>query len=451
LKKILESLTLVATLLLFCPHAQAASVGNTDVSKTFFAGAFFDLPPGKDNQMTKYLVRPASGAAGELAGDEMTPYTEKLLAQEKPLLAKIHLALSATEPSEAAAMQGNPVAVYLSRAQHEILTYSAPGTPNQYLTILSVALTFDIFTDKAAMSQRRRLESIYSKLLVGEQSVITDSAMTAAQLGAAYKELYRKTLHELAGRVADDMDWSRDTADAVFQFTAFNFPSSGPPAEIRQLIESAIGSEGRALGEDAKEWETQRFKLELLHTVNQFVSDELRRQGLSNIALMSPPSPWAQANVGELLATRMGMGRMDSGQPMRLFVDSSLEETGQLRMKGKSQVLGYTISAGLAKAGTSMIAESKLGRSLQFSAGLAARITRPNPGGTPKLMPISIEDKSAKTPSASGAKNFEVLAGVERPTTREIAMDAIRAGAKALAPKIVALMKIIAEDPVTNR
>ncbi|HAU29173.1 MAG TPA: hypothetical protein DCW68_03570 [Rhodospirillaceae bacterium] len=429
----------------------ARAAGNTDISQTFFAGAFFDLPPGRDNQLTKYLVRPVSKVAGELAGDEMTPLAQSLLSRETDLVKKLHLVLAPTDASDALAMKGNPVAVYLSRAQHETLTYSAPGTPSQFLTVFSVALTMDIFTDKAAMSQRRRLESIYSKLFVGEQSVVTDHAMNSSELATAYRDLFAKTLHELAIRVATDRTWDRDAADAVFQFTAFNFPSSGPPAEIRQLVESAIGAEGRAESDDARNWETERFKLELLHTLHQFVSDELRRQNLSSIALMSPPSPWAQANVGSLLANRMGMGRMDNGQPMRFYVDSTLEETGTLRMKGKSQVLGYTISAGLAKAGTSVLAENKLGRQMQFSAGLAARIQRPNPGGKPKLMPTTIENKAAKTPTASGAKAFEVVTGVIRPTTREIAMDAIRAAAHDLAPKIVALMQIIADDPISNR
>ncbi len=429
----------------------AMAAGSGDLSHTFFAGAFFELPPGRDNQMTKYLVRPASKATGDLSGDEMTPLAASLLAQEPALLERLNLTLGAQDASDAGAMAGNPVALYISRAQHEVLTYSAPGTPSQFLTVFSVALTLDIFTDKAAMSQRRRLESLYSKLFVGEQAVVTDRAMDAASLAAAYRTLFAKTLHELAVRVANDRDWERDAADAVFQFTAFNFPSSGPPAEIRQIIDSALGAEGRAESADAREWETQRVKLELLHTLHQFVSDELRRQNLSTIALMSPPSPWAQANVGSLLATRMGMGRMDGGQPMRFHVDSSLEETGTLRMKGKSQVLGYTISAGLAKAGTSVLAENKLGRQMQFSAGLAARIQRPNPGGTPKPMPATIPDKAARTPTASGAKTFEVVAGVERPTTREIAMDAIRTAARDLAPKVVALMKTIADDPVSNR
>ena len=88
------------------------------------------------------------------------------------------------------------------------------------------------------------------------------------------------------------------------------------------------------------EIERNRLSLELLHLVNDVVSDELHARGYHDIALLSPPTPWALSNVGETLAARL-IGRSQMGsETIRFYVDPTLEQGGELRIGGSMGVLG---------------------------------------------------------------------------------------------------------------
>ncbi len=446
--------TVMVTVMLFFSCASGPSVPpafskNRDLRKTFYVGSFFDLPGGSDNQLVKYLVKPVCGANSDLMGDELSGYVNDLLQKEKTFLDLINLNLYPQEPEdENWGKKGSAVAFYVSRAQHETIRYRAPGIGDEYLTVVSIALSMDIFSDRAAKKRQLRLESIFSKLLVGEQPVITETPLSGTRLKSIYGELFKKTLKELVTQAEGELNWKRDRAKAVFQFNRLDIPKISK--ELTQLIDNTVASEGGQASEDAVAWEKERLKLELLHTLHQFVSKRLRENGISDIALMSPPTPWAQGHVGEILKNRL-VGRKRAKQTtIRFYVDPTMEQGGTFRIGGKSAVFGYTVRAALPLAHISKMEETKLVTQKQFSTQLAARIYRPVPGGKPKWMPVTVEKKK-RTALSYGYHVFNTVKGMKRPTTRELAMDSFRDAAKDLSPQLIDLMQEIARNRLKNR
>ena len=441
-----------AILLFFCilaPPVPPALSKNLDLRKTFCVGSFFDLPAGADNQLVKYLVKPVCNATSDLTGDELSGYVNSLLEKEKTFLDLIHLDLYPQAPEdEKWGQKGNAVAFYVSRAQHEAIRYQAPGVGDEYLTVVSIALSMDIFSDRAAKKRQLRLESIFSKLLVGEQPVVTEAPLSEDRLKSIYRALFEKTLQELVHQAQGELDWKRDRAKAVFQFNQLDIPKMS--GAFSQLIENTLAADGKRKSEQAVTWEQERLKLELLHTLHQFVSKRLRQKGVSDIALMSPPTPWAQGNVGEILKNRL-VGRKRAKQTsIRFYVDPTMEQGGTFRGSGKTAVLGYTIRGALARANISKVKETKLVTQKQFTTQLAARIYRPVPGHKPKWMPVTVEKKK-RTAMAYGCNVFNTVKGMDRPTTRELAMDSFREAAKEISPGLISLMQEIARHRLKNR
>ncbi|WP_321494703.1 hypothetical protein [uncultured Desulfobacter sp.] len=399
--------------------------------------------------MTRYLVRPICNANSDLTGDELSDHVNTLLQKEKSFLNLIHLDLYPQEPGdENWGAKGSAVAFYLSRAQHETIKYQAPGVGDEYLTVVSIALSMDIFSDRAAQKKQLRLESIFSKLLVGEQPVITETPLSENRLKSVYSQLFKKTLKELVNQAKDELKWERDRAKAVFQFNEFVIPKMSK--ELSQLIENAMASQGQGNAKKALDWETERLKLELLHTLHQFVSKNLREKGVLDIALMSPPTPWAQGDVGEVLKNRL-VGRKRAKQTsIRFYVDPTMEQGGTFRIGGKSAVLGYTVRAVLPRACTSKVEGNKLVTQNQLTTQLAARIYRPVPGGKPKWMPVTVE-KEKRTAISYGYKVFNNIKGMQRPTTRELMMDSFRNAAIDISPHLIGLMQEIAANRLENR
>jgi hypothetical protein len=248
-------------------------------------------------------------------------------------------------------------------------------------------------------------------------------------------------------QVEDELRWKRDRAKAVFQLNQLDIPKMSP--ELSQLIESTLVSDGKQKSEEAVNWEKERLKLEFLHTLHQFVSKRLREKGIADIALMSPPTPWAQGNVGEILKNRL-VGRKRAKQTtIRFYVDPTMEQGGTFRLKGKTAVFGYTVRAALPRAHISKTKKTKIVTQKQFTTQLAARIYRPVPGKKPKWVPVTV-DKEKRTAIAYGCKVFKNIKGMERPTTRELAMDSFRKAAEEISSKLINLMQEIAQHRLQN-
>lgn len=431
--------TLVRLLILcVCLQVQQASAQSIDEQpqKLFYAGAYFDVPPQGGNDATNYLIAPLVRKSGVFAGDELSSFVEDFLRGNADLNKAVAIAYGR---DAAIGKNGNALAIYIPRAQHDVVRFSVPGAPDEYLTIVSISVALDVFTDKAAEKNQLQLESLYSRLLVGEQAVKTTVPLDANGLAAAYTSLFTQTLGDLFNDAAADLGWKRERANAAFQLKDFILPAPDNLApEVAQLIDSS------------SEVERTKLSLEFVHLVNKAVSDELRAKGYRDIALLSPPTAWAQSNVGELLANRLVGGSRLGHAPIRFYVDPTLEQGGDLRVGGSMGVLGYTVRTALARADTKVLAESKLQRASRFGVQLLARIYRPQPGKPPKWVPATLPEE-ARTAKSVGGADFEDVAGMTRGTTRDVAMAAMRSAAKDLAPHLADLMRNIADNRLDNR
>ncbi len=426
---------LVVTLALNGARQACAQAIDDQSPGLFFAGAYYDVPTAEGNFTTRYIVGPITQKASQFTGDELTAYVEQVMRSNPALASKAKIAY---ESDTQLGKNGNAVAVYIPRAQHDVIRYSFGRDGDKYLTIVSISIALDVFTDKAAEKNQLQLESLYSRLLVGVQPIRTAAPLTDTELAAAYVSLLNQTLQDVFNAAADDqLGRQRVRANAAFQLTDFFMPKALPP-EIAQLI----GNGGDA--------ERQKLSLELLHLVNKTVSDELRSKGYQDIALLSPPTAWSMSNVGELLANRL-VGKSRNGQvSISFYVDPAFEQGAELRIGGSMGVLGYQVKTALARVETRTLKQSEMMNYNRLGVQLQARVYRPQPGQAPKWMPVTIPEE-ARTARGVGGADFENVAGMDRGTNRELAMNAIRSSALELAPGIVALMKEISEKRIENR
>src|SRR5262249_50032046 len=188
-----------------------------DVGPTFFAGAFFDPKASPNSHLVTYLVAPnATRTNKPWHGNELTPDVTQVLGQSSALLGTAHLDLSG-------AQRGNPLAIYVSRAQHEQVTMRFPDH-TAYNTVVSVAVALDIFTERAESLGHRRFESLYSRLQVVEQPLLTDAPLSESKLQELYRNTFRDAVAALAARAAEDLSSPRTRAAAVFQIDRFTLP-----------------------------------------------------------------------------------------------------------------------------------------------------------------------------------------------------------------------------------
>jgi hypothetical protein len=394
-----------------------------EVNQTVFAGAFFDPKASPSSHLIEYLVAPNAKPTGRpWHGNELTPLVAEVLHQSSPFVNAAHLDFSN-------AARANPVALYVSRAQHETVTMRFPDH-TAYNTVVSVAVALDIFTDRAASRGTRRFESLYSRLQIVEQPLLTDAPLRDPEL----KELYRRTLRdavdEVAARAAEDLTSARVRAKAVFQIDRFTLPRE-LPRELDQLVEAALNADGRPNDAQEQQRELQRLSAEFQHTVHQFVVSEMRRRGLSDIAVLPPPSPWVDAYVLSPLR----------GQP------SPFDGSEILSRINVTEMNGYTVTTGIVQASTVTTEERRGMASRVFAAKMAARIFRPRANGRESdIMPASLADLTAKTALGSGGEGYLDIVEFQRPTTREIALTAIRRASQDLAPRLVDLMVRTAQE-----
>jgi len=402
----------------------------------FYAGAYYDVPPPGGNETSKYLVGPIARKADNFTGDELTAYVEDAIKGNKAFSTKVQVAFGADAQL---GKDGGALAIYIPRAQHDQVKYSVPGAPDIYLTTVSISVAIDVFTDKAAERNNLQLEGLYSRLLVGEQSIKSRAPLDDAALASSYGALFNQTLTDLLNDAADEqLGRQRERANATFQLSEFLMPKGDKfPPEIAQLIGSG------------SEIERMKLSLEFLHLVNKRVSDEVKRRNYPDIALLSPPTAWAVSNVGELLAKRL-VGKSRGGNvKIRFFLDPNAEQAVDSRL-GNLGPVGYVVKPALVRASTKVLAESEIQKAKIFGVTLLTRIFLPKQGQEPKWVPVTVPEQ-ARTAKGVGGADIDDVAGMERVTSREIAMTAMRAAAKDLAPGLVDLMRNIADNRVENR
>ncbi len=422
--------------LLTSPQISAQQMDDKPLG-VFYAGAYYDVPPPGGNETSKYLVGPLARKADNFTGDELTAYVEDVIKGNKAFSTKVAVAFGADAQL---GKDGGALAIYIPRAQHDQVKYSVPGAPDIYLTTISISVAIDVFTDKAAESNNNlRLEGLYSRLLVGEQSIKSRAPLDDAVLASSYGALFNQTLADLLNDAADEqLGRQRERANATFQLSEFLMPKGDKfPPEIAQLIGS---------GSDI---ERMKLSLEFLHLVNKRVSDEVKRRNYTDVALVSPPTAWAVSNVGELLAKRL-VGKSRGGNvKIRFFLDPNAEQAVDARL-GNLGPVGYVVKPALVRASTKTLAESEIQKAKIFAVTLLTRIYLPKQGQEPKWVPVTVPEQ-ARTAKGVGGADIDDVAGMERVTSREIAMTAMRAAAKDLAPGLVDLMRNIADNRVENR
>jgi hypothetical protein len=430
-------LFIVVFFAIFEPMSLSAQQIDDGLAKVFYAGAYYDVPPAGGNETSKYLVGPLVRKVSNFSGDELYTYVEDAMRANTAFSTAVAVSFGADAQL---GKDGGGLAVYIPRAQHDQVKYSVPGAPDIYLTTISISVALDVFTDKAAESRFLQLEGLYSRLLVGEQSVKTRAPLDDAALASHYASLFNQTLSDLLNDAANDhLGRQREKANAMFQLSEFIMPKGDKfPAEIAQLIGS---------GSDV---ERLKLSLEFLHLINKTVSDEFNKKSHRDIALLSPPTAWAVSNVGELLAKRL-VGKSRGGSvKIRFFADPNAEQAVDTRGGGKMGPVAYTVKPALARASTKVLAESEIQKAKIFGVQLLARIYLPQFGQAPKWVPVTVPEE-ARTAKGMGGADIDDVAGMERVTTREIAMSAMRSAAKDLAPGLVDLMRNIADNRVENR
>lgn len=400
--------------------ASAQSGGNWDLKQTFFIGAYYDPVVSSESHLVQHLVKPnLLDEKRALQGNELTPLAREALSAEPVLQQVANMTLAGDT-------DGNPIALYVSRAQHEQFEFPVPDSDATiYYTVISIAVSLDILTDQAAMDVAKRLESLYTRLQVLEQMIETDRPLTTTELAKHYRDAFSRAVTQVANRAANELQWTRTKARAVFQIDSVRFPKQ-LPTPLQQLVDGAIAASGATPTEDMRRREEKRLRRELQHTVHQFIADELRQRGIGDIALLPPPSPWSEGRIARLLRNRLRF----------------LDDSPVLSQVDVTAMNGYTISVYLLGAAVKTLKSNSVQASKVFGVQLAARLFRPDPDGqSPAHVPSSIADPAEKTAMGAGGQEYMDVNGLIRPTTRDIALNAIRRAAEQMAPKIIDLIE----------
>ena len=190
----------------------ALAQGDVGQSQSLFnAGTYFDVPPPGGNATSKYLVSAIAGKADTFEGNELTAYVETALKSNPDFNRQVPLSYG-DQNRLGKKKTGDALALYVSRAQHDEIRFSAPGAPDDYLTVISISIALDIFTNKAAERNALQLERSFSRLLVGEQPIRSSAPLDAHGLSMAYVALFNQTLKSLLGEVSADRGWQRERA-----------------------------------------------------------------------------------------------------------------------------------------------------------------------------------------------------------------------------------------------
>jgi hypothetical protein len=383
-------------------------------SATYFAGCFHDAAAAPDSHLMRYLVVPERGripaALANDHGAELRLLAEDLL-REKPEFGKA--AVLGTDEQA-----GNPLFLGISRAMHESIEVHQPGTPAEYLTVISVTATLDVVTGHAAFRNTNRFETLYSLLLVTNQAIQQRTPFTEAELQEHYRRIAREALAGVLDRGTREFADLRERAKAVFQVGLFKLPDPLPP-ELDQLIASA----NRADGSADRAGEIERLTRECRHMLNFAIRDELGRRKIFDIALLPPQSPWTSGRALRQLQTRL-----------RLADEPIIETPDPAKMNG------YEIRGAVVKTWSQVASTNTVGQVIQVNAQCGSRIVR-QCGPRLDQVPDEITDPAKKLGLGYGYRTYSKIVEIDRVATRDIAIGALRDSLVDLSKQTVELMQ----------
>ena len=395
---------------LACPQIIRA---QADQQSHFFAGCYYDTALSEASHAAKFLLAPVrSGFNLDKSGAELTPFAKDIVFKNNDFCKQANLNTKED--------LGNPVAISLTRAQHEIITVATPGLPTEYLTVISVTAALDVMTDKAAFRNNSRFESLYCNMIVVNQVVQTRNKLSDAELQKYYQKVFAAGVDELLLRAGKKLVDKRERAKAVFQVKNMVLPDP-LPEDLANLITNGIEASSDN-SQEAKANELKKLSRELQHIYSLMILDALDKQNIKDIAILPPESPWTEGRVVRLLRERLGM---------------SVDLVSQA---DASKMNGYEIRAGVTK-----VSRTKAGANSQVDVTMASRIVR-NADGKLEHTPASIKDPLKKVAAASGARRYVELPDFKRGVTRDITMGSIREAARGTALALVPFIKATASE-----
>ena len=380
--------------------------------KHFFAGCFYDPALSEASTLFRYLVRPTQDRAdAQKDGAELTPVVRAILErkQEFGRIAQLN------DKDE-----GNPIALSVTRAQHEVVTVTMSGLPNEYITTVSVSMAIDIMSDKAAFRNQNRLESLYSTMLIVNQVIQSRNRPGESELARHYQNVFFAAIDEIIVRVTKYLRDRRERALAVFQVKNMVLPTP-LPLDIAGLISSGIDADGDK-SEDARRREMTNLGREVQHIYSLMILEGLERAKVTNVAILPPESPWTEGRILRRLQQRLGL------QSEILFQADS------------SQMNGFEIRAGILK-----VERTKGSGNSLIACTMGSRIVRKK-GDDLEHLPSSIKDASRKVAVSTNARTFIDRPDFKRGLPRDVIMSAIRDSARGTAVALVPLLKFTAEE-----
>jgi hypothetical protein len=394
--------------------------------QTFFAGAYFNPAAAPSSEMLQYLVAPAAGLSpAEIRGgniNALSRMTKELLARDGRLQSALNCRLDEDT--------GNPIAIYLARAQHDVYSFRpSPSQPPLLETVVCLAVSLDVFTDQAAWSTARRFETLYSKVLAFEYRIETNAPLDRDALVRMYQAAYREALSRLVGLATSQLHSERALATAAFRVSDFRFPTQLTP-KLSSLLADGLAAAGVPASASAMNTEQRLLRLELMHMFNQSIVNELDQRHARGIVMLPPESPWADGHVLYLLKTRRGI-------PSDIALTSTPAEAG---------VTGYNVVAAELADADVLHSASNGAESRVYGVRLGARIMRTPPGGDPYQVPSAITDPVRKTALGTAGQPYIEVASATRSSRREVVLDAFRAGCTDLAKSSVDLMLAVSKE-----
>ena len=401
---------LSAGVFLFTPSIIRAQV-NTP--KHFFAGCYYDTAVSNASMLSRYLIAPIRTSMNLTQdGAEMTPFVLNVLDQRKDFAAATGLNANS---------EGNPIAISVTRAQHEQITVLTPGLPPEYLTTISVSAALDVMTDQAAFRNQSRFESIYSNIIIVNQVIHGRSKVGDADFVKYYQMTLKAAVDELFERAMKSMKDNRERASAVFQVKNMVLPQQ-LPLDLDALIASGVEASADQ-NANARDEELKKLTREIKHIYSLMIMDALNKAKITNMAILPPESPWAEARVLSRLKERLRINAEILTQP------------------DATRMNGFEIRAGITD-----VARSKAGSISQVNVTMGSRIVRVNANGSTDHMPVAIKDPMKKVAVNTGARSFVDSSSFKRGVTRDITMAAIRDAAEGTARNLVPHIKATANE-----
>jgi hypothetical protein len=401
----------------FRPRSADAGRGR----QHYYAGCFYDTAAHSESHMIKHLVDPErrmQKLGPESFGAEMNLLALEIVEADAGFRDRARLSIR--EPI------GNPLVLGLQRAQHEVTSIKVEGVPDEFLTVISITVSLDVMTDKAAFRESHRFESLYSTMMVVNQLYQGREIPNDVRM----YELYRNTFKLAVAKVLDvaekAFDDRREQAKAIFQVHNMVLPNP-LPSEVEQLITGALSANG-ATGGDERAGEIAKLSREMRHIYSQMILDAMEKRNVHELSLLPPTSPWSEARVLRQLEQRLGINAEILAQP------------------DPSRMNGYEIRAGISKAETVEVKKNQIGGVMQLNVSVGSRIVRSQGDGNLIHVPLAIANPMDKVSTGIGYRNFNEVIGMTRSATRDVMMQSFRDASRKTADGIVDLMLAVAKE-----